>query len=71
MIEVSTGVSPFRVSKYEINPLYDPPTRRWGSFGLYSQQQSGDAGVKAVSGVLGLFTSQMYESPDICSIRGS
>ena len=50
---------------------YEPPTRRCGSFGLYSRQQSGDAGVRHVSGVFGLFTSQMYDRSDALSMRGS
>ena len=69
MMEASFGVSPTRVSKQEMRPLYEPPTSRCGSFGLYSRQHSGLAGVSCCSGVLGLLTSQMYECSVIFSMR--
>ena len=57
--EVSAGLHPLRVSQYEMSPLYEPPTSRFGSFGLYSRQQSAEEGCSSISGVFGLFTSQM------------
>mmetsp|Transcript_26763 Transcript_26763/g.62510 ORF Transcript_26763/g.62510 Transcript_26763/m.62510 type:complete len:269 (-) Transcript_26763:463-1269(-) len=71
MIDVSAGLAPLRVSQYETRPLYEPPTSKCGSLGLYSRQQSGDDGTSSCSGKLGLLTSQMYERLDIFSIRQS
>ena len=71
MIDVSFGPSPVRVSNAETRPLYEPPTSRLGSLGLYSRQTSGEGGASAVSGVFGLLTSQMYERSLALSIRGS
>ena len=71
MMEVSFGPSPVRVSKAETSPLYEPPTSRLGSFGLYSRHTSGEGGASCVSGELGLFTSQMYDRSEALSMRGS
>eukprot|EP00962_Isochrysis_galbana_P020710 scaffold6067_cov112-Isochrysis_galbana.AAC.22 len=50
MMDVSIGVSPRRVSQYEMSPLYEPPTSRCGSFGLYLRQHSGEDGTSSCSG---------------------
>ena len=69
MIDCSFGAEPVRVSHTCTSPLYEPPTIRYESFGLYSRQHSGDDGFKVSSGLFGFCTSQMYESADILSHR--
>ena len=71
MTLVSTGCEPLRVSQKETRPLYEPPTSRNWSFALYSRQQHGETGWSAISGSLGLLTSQMYDAADALSIRQS
>ena len=34
-------------------PLYCPPTKQWGSLGLYSIHTSGEMGFSVMSGLLG------------------